>query len=578
MAIRIFRRSAGKQRGDELAKKDRIVAQSGGAARKQLYMRSVLLLLVCTAIASCASAADVPSKQIDQLFAAYDRPHSPGCSVGVIRDGRFVFQKSYGEASLELGAPLTGQSIFYLASVSKQFTAASVVLAAEQGFLSLDDDVRRYIPELPDYGHPVTLSEMLHHTAGFRDFLALVYLSGRNIADLSSAADILKLITRQKALNNVPGDEFVYSNSNYFLLGVVVERATKMSLAAFAAQNMFQPLGMASTRYYDDNSTVVPGRVAAYDQGKHGSFLVDWSTIFDIVGSGGLLSNVDDLLRWDNNFYANKLGKGTLIKELENRGTLNNGNRINYGLGLSLGNYRGLSIVEHAGATFGYRSEFLRFPEQRFSVLCLCNLASVDVVALSRRIADLYLAKQLQSQTTISSPPGGFPDPTPFAGKYLDPRTHMIYTFTVTNRNLMAWGSVLRRIAANQYYDLSTNIITFENSHGVMAVTLDLEGERYFSGSRLQEMHLTESDLRAFAGKYRSEELGASYELSLERGDLMLTILDKPPLKLNAVAPNEFEAGDLGTLVFHPGAHQDVAGLTLFSQAARGIEFQKIRP
>jgi CubicO group peptidase (beta-lactamase class C family) len=196
-----------------------------------------------------AVAGEVPSQKVDQIFAAYDKPNSPGCSVGIVRNGKFAYRKSYGSASLELGVPLTTSSVFYMASVSKQFTRASIVLAAEQGYLSLNDDVRKYVPELPDYGHRITLREMLHQTSGLRDFLLLVDLSGRDIADLSSSNDVLNLIIRQRDLNNVPGDKFVYSNSNYFLLGVVVECATKKSLAKFAAENIFQPLRMTHTRF-----------------------------------------------------------------------------------------------------------------------------------------------------------------------------------------------------------------------------------------------------------------------------------------------------------------------------------------
>jgi CubicO group peptidase (beta-lactamase class C family) len=539
-------------------------------------MRPVACLFLCATLASSAFAAGVPAQEIDQLFAAYARPHSPGCSVGVIRDSAFVFRKSYGEASLELGVPLTPQSVFYLASVSKQFTAASVVLAAEQGSLSLDDDVRKYIPELPDYGHPITLREMLHHTSGLRDFLTLVYLSGRDIAALSSPDDILKLIARQKALNNVPGEEFVYSNSNYFLLGVVVQRATKKSLAEFAAINIFQPLVMTHTRFYDDHTAVVSRRVSAYDAGKDGNFLVDWSTIYDLVGGGGLMSTVDDLLLWDNNFYANKLGKGTLIRELESQGVLNNGKQINYGMGLWLGNYRGLPIVEHGGGTFGYRTELLRFPEQRFTVVCLCNLSIADPEGLSRKIADLYLAGKLQAQASAAALSAKLPDPAPFAGDYLDPRTHMIYSFTASDGNLMAWGSVLRRISANKFYDLSTNIITFENSNGIMKATLDLQGETYFSGNKLSQTQLSEAALSAYTGEYRSDELDATYTFSISQGALTLKNHDNPPLKLKPVAPNQFDAGDLGMLVFGVDANHHVSALTVFSQAARGIDFKKL--
>jgi CubicO group peptidase (beta-lactamase class C family) len=221
-----------------------------------------------------AAASDILTQKVDQIFSVYDKPGSPGCSLGVIRDGDFAYRKAYGSANLELGVPLSPQSVFYMGSVSKQFTAASVVLAAEQGLLSLDDDVRKYLPELPDYGHVITLRQMLHQISGFRDLFSLIALSGRDVSDFNSPDEILKLVVRQRKLNNIPGDEWIYSNTNYFLLGVVVKRATKKSLAEFATQNIFQPLGMLHTRFYDDHTVVVPGRVAAYDSGAHDTFLV----------------------------------------------------------------------------------------------------------------------------------------------------------------------------------------------------------------------------------------------------------------------------------------------------------------
>ncbi len=311
-------------------------------------MRFVLVTLALRMLFSVAALAqDVPNQKVDQIFSVYDKPGSPGCSLGVIRDGEFVYRKAYGLASLELAVPLSSQSVFYMASVSKQFTAASVVLAAERGYLSLDDDVRKYIPELPDYGHVITLRQMIHQTSGFRDFFTLLSLSGHDGADFNSPEEIFKIVVRQRGLNNIPGEEWIYSNTNYFLLGMVVKRATKKSLSEFAAENIFQPLGMSHTLFYDDHTLVVPGRVAAYDSGPHDSFRVDWSTTFALVGSGGLMSTVDDLLLWDRNFYANRLGKGTLVQELQTPGVLNNGNKISYSMGLDLGNYRGLPIVEH---------------------------------------------------------------------------------------------------------------------------------------------------------------------------------------------------------------------------------------
>jgi CubicO group peptidase (beta-lactamase class C family) len=545
-------------------------------------MRTMLafpFFILATLLANQTKPTGIAPQQIDELFAAYNRPQSPGCSVGVIRDGVFIFQKSYGEASLELNVRLTSKSVFYMASVSKQFTAASVVLAAEQGFLSLDDDVRKYIPELPDYGTRITLRQMLHQTSGFRDFLDLMYLAGRNISALSSPDDVLSLIARQKGWNNVPGEEFVYSNSNYFLLGMVVKRATGKSLAEFAATNIFQPLGMKHTFFYDDNGVVVPNRVAAYDPGKDGKFLVDWSTTYDIVGGGGLMSNVDDLLLWDGAFYSNKLGKGTLIRELETPGTLNNGEQINYGMGLWLSEYRGLKIVEHSGGTFGYRTELLRFPDQRFSVVALCNVGNADVEGLARKISDLYLEQQLKPEAAnVDSKKNNETSfsPAELAGTYLDHRKHMIYTFTAVDGNLMAWGAKLRRLGASEFSDFVGNPIVFKRQNGTMTATLTLQGEIFFSGDRVAEIHLNEATLKASTGDYFSDELDTTYKLSLVKGVLSLQIGTQPAVSLNPVASNEFQAGEFGTIVFQ-GSGDHVSGLTFFSQRSRGISFRKLK-
>ena len=536
------------------------------------------LIVLCLSITTTASTlkADTIAQKVDQLFASFDKAGSPGCSVGAIRNGSFVYKKSFGYASLELAVPLTPESVFYMGSVSKQFTAGSVILAAEQGYLSLDDDVHKHLPELPDYGHPVTLRQMLHQTSGFRDLFDLISLSELDPKEIESPTDILKLIVRQKGLNNVPGEEWIYSNSNYFLLAEVIQRATKKSLARFAAENIFQPLGMVHTLFYDDNTLVVPNRVAAYDPGKNGNFMVDWSTTYHLVGGGGLMSNLDDLLLWDRNFYSDKLGKGRLIKELESRGVLNDGNQISYAMGLDLGDYRGLPTVEHGGALFGYRTEFLRFPQQRFSVIVLCNVSSAYPEGLARKTADLYLQEDFAPASGESQPSPGFPDPATFAGTYLDPRTKTIYKFTADRGNLIGWGESLRRIDANKFYDLGNGVITFDSENGAMRASLRIPGELYFSGDRIQPLQLGVVELSTFTGNFHSDELDSTYTLSVEDKRLTVKRRSNAPVPLDAATKNEFYSGELGTIVFYTDANHHVSGFNLFTQQARGIVFAKV--
>lgn len=523
----------------------------------------------------------IPDSIPDTIFEAYTRPGSPGCSLGVIRDGSFLYRHAYGEASLELGVAISPESVFYVGSISKQFTAASVVLAAEQGYLGLDDDVRKYIPELPTYSRTITLRQMLNQTSGFRDMFDLIYLSGHNPAAFNSPGEVLKLIERQRGLNNVPGGEWVYSNTNYFLLGVVLSRATRETLAQFAEHNIFRPLGMTHTLFYDDASVVVPGRVAAYDPGADGRFLVDWSTTYAIVGGGGLMTTLDDLRKWDENFYSNRLGRGTLLNELEAPGVLNDGRRTTYGMGLILGNYRGLPIVEHNGSLFGYRADILRFPQQRFTVVCLCNVSNANPELRSRQVADLYLRREMQPDSAVeSAAAGNLPDPKVFAGQYLDPRTHILDSFTAANGTLQGWGSALRRKGANQFYDLLGDVLTFRKIGGsggsAMQATLDRNGETYFSGERLGELHGSEADLRIFVGNYTSSEVGGEIRVRLEQGHLVLTSGDNAPVRLMAIAEDEFNAAGSLVVVFQRSSGK-VTGLSAFTPAARGVEFQRTR-
>jgi CubicO group peptidase (beta-lactamase class C family) len=538
----------------------------------------MLFVLAWTIVSSTSAlAAQTVQQRVDQVFDAYKTGATPGCALGVIRDGTFVYRKGYGTASLELGVPLSAQSVFYMGSVSKQFTAASVVLAAEQGLLTLDDDIRKYIPELPNYGETVTLRQMLHHTSGFRDFLDLLELSGRSILDKHSTDELIDLIARQKALNFKPGAEYLYSNTNYFLLAVVISRITKKSFSEFAAENIFQPLGMTRTRFYDDSNVVVPDRVPAYWAGSNGGFQVGWSTNYDIVGAGGLMSSVNDLLLWDQNFYKNRLGDRSFLKEMQTRGVLNDGSQIKYALGLEIGSYRGLSVVEHNGALMGYRTEILRFPEQRFTVLCLCNLANADPTALAHHVADIYLESSLQPIPAEAKSGDSVADISRFAGKYFNPVTHAAISFTASDDHL-AWGTrPLRRIGDSRFQRLTGVTFDFDGTGESMTVTGSQDNQTILAANKLGAISVAERDLADYAGTYESTELDATYQLSVDGGQLTLRNRWNPKLTLAPLVRDEFETAGLGTLVFRRDANGRISGLSLFDDRIRNVAFDKIR-
>lgn len=545
---------------------------------RSLFTRFAAFLAIFFSLSLGGPGFGADSEQrVDKIFADYTKSDSPGCTVGVIQNGNFVYRKGYGMGSLELGVPLSPQSVFYMGSVAKQFTAASVVLAAEQGFLSLDDNIRKYIPEIPDYGQPITLRQMLHHSSGLPDVLGLLGISGRNLEDLHPTAELQELIVRQKALNFHPGDEFLYSNTNYFLLAEVVKRATKKPLSEFAAENIFRPLGMAHTSFHDDHTLVVPGRVAAYSPGENGAFLVNWSTNYDIVGGGGLMSSVDDLLLWDRNFYQNRLGKGTLLKEMQTRGALNDGTPNNYALGLYMSTYRGLPIVEHDGANFGYRTNLLRFPQQKFTVVTLCNVSSADPASLSRKVAEIYLEKELQPAPATVAVSGS--DPALLAGRYFESRTHFVTSFNAESGKLVLQGHVLAPIGGNRFEDpITGGTVAFSEANGRKTATVTYNNAITFAGTSIGDVRRDDTALSAYAGVYKSAELDATYKLSVEGGSLVLRLGWDPAIKLEPIVQNEFNGGGI-TFVFYRDSANHISGLSVFAGwdgAIRNERFEKI--
>jgi CubicO group peptidase (beta-lactamase class C family) len=513
-------------------------------------------------------------RKVDQVFAAFDKPDSPGCALGVVRDGEFIYKKGYGTASLELGVPITPESVFYMGSVSKQFTAASVILAAEQGYLSLDDDVRKYVPEIPSYGKTITLREMLHHTSGFRDILGLLLLAGRNFEDIHPTPELLDLLSRQKALNYQPGEEFLYSNTNFFLMSVIIHRATHKTLTEFADENIFKPLGMTHTRFYEDHTVVVPGRIPAYEPRPDGGFRIDWSTNFDKVGDGGLLSSVDDLLLWDRNFYDNKLGKGTLLKEMQTQGVLNNGKQIEYALGLFISTYRGLPIVEHGGALFGYRTELLRFPQQKFSVITLCNLGTSSPRSLANKVADIYLESQLTPNRPANV--AAQVDPQPFAGRYRNADSHSVLDVSAKDGDLLIYGLHFKPVDATHFAaaeGLNVEFGTITGNPKRLTLTSATSAPQVFD--QFSAVKPSAADLASYAGEYKSSELQATYRFAVKDGKLTLATNWQEAAALDPIIRDEFEGPFGAAIVFRRDGASHITGCDLFAGRVRNIAFTR---
>jgi CubicO group peptidase (beta-lactamase class C family) len=302
-----------------------------------------------------------------------------------------AYERGYGLANAEHDLPIEPDTVFYAGSLSKQFTAFAVALLVSQGRIALDDDVRKHLPEMPAYERPITVRHLVHHTSGLRDYYALQSIAGRRSDEIFENRDVLEIAARQKGLNFLPGEQYLYSNTGYGLLALIVERASGLSLGAFADREMFQPLGMRDTHFGEDVTRLVKRRAGAYRRTNDG-LAVDLF-MNQRSGAGGLYTTVRDLLAWDENFYTGKVGGKAVIEMVETPGTLSGGRPMGYAFGLQVGTYRGQRIVEHGGSFGGYRAHLLRIPARHTSVALLCNMASIAPSRHARQVADVVLAQ-----------------------------------------------------------------------------------------------------------------------------------------------------------------------------------------
>ena len=363
------------------------------------------------------------AKKADEFLSQWDKKDMPGCGVGAVKDGQLVYKRGLGMANLDYDVPNTPSTLFNVASVSKAFTAASVVLLAQQGKLSLDDEVQKYIPEIPKYEYPVTLRHLLHHTSGIREYQALLFFGGHNPDNALSEKQVLEMLARQRGLSFRPGTKYQYSNSNYQLLGMIVARLSGKSLRAFADENIFKPLGMKNTRYFDNRNEVVKNRASGYLVGQDNRVRVR-ASLFDLVGGGGILTTVEDMYLWDQNFYEPKVGGREMVRLLTTPGVLNSGEKTNYGSGLFMNDYRGLRVFKHSGNMSGFRAQTITFPEKKFTAIALCNNSAILPHSIIEKLADIYLEGQFPaaapkgSKVDIASLPAGTPIPESEAARY----------------------------------------------------------------------------------------------------------------------------------------------------------------
>lgn len=480
----------------------------------------------------------IPFDQIDELFRKHDSTKAPGCAFAIVKDGEIVYKKGFGMATLEHSAVILPHTAFYIASCSKQFAAFCIALLEEKGLLAVTDDVRKYIPELPDYGEVIQIQHLIRHTSGLRDYLELNALGGRANDELITPDDALTAIISQKNLNFMPGERYLYSNSGYFLLSELVLRITGQTLRQFAQENIFGPLGMTNTHFHDNRHEPVPNRAIGYRFVPGKGFQINIPGL-ETVGSGGIYSTVEDLALWDRNFYHNILGKGdpALIQRILETTTLNNGEPFSYAFGLTVEKYRGVDRVEHSGNNGGYSAEFARYPEHNLTIICLANGNNISAPTIAAQAADILLKDHFVDtpETADETVTPLELQPADLAGKegyYFSEEGEVSFQLKQAgNMLLLCIGGhqlPLTPSSHNRFHLLNMpirGVLEFSQQNGKSIILLDFErGKPPEKLVKLPVTAVSPEQKQALAGDYYSEELAATARIALDGEDLRLRL------------------------------------------------------
>jgi len=512
---------------------------------------------VVTSEKALAAPNSVASKaaQVDAVFKPWDSPSSPGCAVAVTKNGSIAYERGYGMADLDHDVKITATTVFDVGSIAKQFTAAAILMLAQEGKLSLDNPIRKYLGDVPDVVALITLRQMMYHTSGIRDYQQLLAFDGWRLdsPDQVTEGDISYIISRQKELNFPPGTDFLYSNTNYFLLARVVSQVSKMTFPEFTMTRIFQPLEMKQTHFRDDHGEIIKNVAYSYVPGERG-FLISIPND-DNVGDTNLFTTVEDLARWEENFQTGRVGGVRVVHELEEAGELNDGTRLIYAPGMFVGAPNGLRIMESGNAgDAGYAANILRFVDDDFSVIALCNVGSSDPLNLSRKIADLYLEGELTAalHTQAGDVRSYHPDAkllAAYAGTYLaeaedlvlklDQRDDALWAESFTGPSAIG-PARLDALGKNRFSGVGLKEIDFgtdPHHPELIAKRWGLPDVRY---RRASEYRPTPDELRQFTGQYSSRELDVPYYLTLEKGRLAIHPPKMPAHPLEPLATDLF--------------------------------------
>ena len=497
-------------------------------------------------------------KVVDSIFSKWDNANSPGCGLGIIKEGKLVYARGYGMANLEHGISNSSSTVFRIGSTSKQFTAACIVLLEQQGKLKLDNTLNSYFPKFPAYAKKITVRHLLNHTSGIRDYLTLAGLKGMGPDVYYDDSDIMSWLTNQDQLNFDPGEEFLYSNSGYWLLGQIVNKVAGMNMAAYAKKEIFNPLKMTHTQFYTDHTKIVKDRAAGYSPNRDGGFSIDMTTL-GMIGDGGILTSINDIKLWDEAFYSSKTLTKEFWRKMTEPGKLNNGEVLDYACGLMVHKRKGLDVIEHGGAFVGYRANIIRFPDQRFTVAVFANRSDANPSRLGNKVADVFLKqfykKTIQKKKKVST----IKETKTLTLEQMTGNYELQAGIVFEIKKISDSLQVTQKWNGAKYFLKQTQGNTFEVSgqNSILFTFSDLQKDKSQKATilqggrdqvckRVKTLDLSKMNMKDYIGEYYSKELDIIYEMILdEKGQLRLRIKNEEPMLATAIDKDKFSISGL---------------------------------
>lgn len=550
-------------------------------------MKKQIIVLLLSFISVCSFGQIKESQEIDSVFSEWNSLEAPGCALGIIKDGQLIYSKGYGLANMEYDIPITASSVFRIGSTSKQFTAACIILLAQQGQLNLDDTLKSFFPDFPEYAEKITIRHLLNHTSGIRDYLQLSYLKGFEDDDYYDDDTIMAWLINQNELNFAPSDEYLYSNSGYWLLGQIVNKVAGMNMAEFAKKEIFEPLGMNNTHFHNDHTQIVKNRASGYVPNGEDSYQISMTTL-DMIGDGGIFTTINDIKKWDDSYYSSKVLNKEFWNMMTQQGVLNNGEVIDYASGLMIGTYKGLKTIRHGGAFVGFRAELLRFPDQRLTIAIFANRGDANPSRKANQVADVLLKGEFVEVETkiVEKPKIEIPTeefkPNQLEGNYeIQLGVSLKLSIKMDSLNVFqSWNKSsynIIKVSGNTFQIPKNEDIrfTFSNLKDGLTQTLMIsQSGRETLATRKEEIDTSNIRINDYLGSYYCKELDVTYNFEIVDGNLNVRIGSRQSVIDYAINDTDEITMEFGLLRFQR-TNGSISGFTLDSGRVKNLKFEK---